>query len=292
MKKVNLILFFVLIYAGIITAQPKAEEIMLTADNVKLHFNIYRGSCINILLESGGGDDLTVWDKIAPAVAAKTGATVICYDRAGFGKSDLPDTPHSIELEARWLWKCLEQAGLNKNLILAGHSFGGAMIKMTASLNPAAIKGILFIDPFTTELVDIVGAETIDSFQKPGFYKSIGVSSEEEFARLLADKERMKRLSREQRSSIRFWGKTGTAEKYNAIKKTTVPINIPVKIITSGKQWLPNQLMKAWTKAHENLASLIPGTEFIIAKDSEHYIIFSQPNLVINKLAEIAGLVK
>lgn len=295
MKRIYITILILQLCCAVIEAgltNSHDSDTLLTAGNVKLNFNIIKGSKINILLESGGGDDLTVWAKIAPAVAAKTGATVICYDRPGFGKSGLPDEPHSIKKESEWLWKCLKHLGLNKNLILAGHSFGGWMIRMTASLHPEEIKGILFIDPFSNEIVELLSAEKIDALQKGGYYKELGVKTDEEYANLISDQNRVKSLSRAQRSFIRFWGKTGTLEKYNEMKNTVIPGNIPVKVITSGKQWLPDDIMKAWRASHERLAASVPNSELVIAKESQHYIIFNEPDLVINKLAEIAEIVK
>ncbi len=289
MKK-RLILLFIL--ALPISAFSKCiPDTLISLGEVDLNFRIIKGSGVNILFESGGGDDLTVWDKIAPETAKRTGATVICYDRAGFGKSSLTDIPHSIKRESEWLWECLTRLGLNKNLILAGHSFGGWMIRMTSYLHPDAVKGILFIDPFSNEIVEIMGAATIDAFQKPGTYKELGVKNDEEFAALQSDKEKQSRLTRQQKSSLRFWGKTGTGEKYIEMKNTIIPSGIPVKIITSGKQWLPDDFMKSWRASHERLNASIKDSELIVAKDSDHYVIFREPELVIEQLTRLVNQV-
>jgi hypothetical protein len=39
---------------------------------------------------------------------------------------------------------------------------GGLMLRMTANEYPEAVKGLLFADPFTNEIVELPGAGTID----------------------------------------------------------------------------------------------------------------------------------
>jgi len=99
---------------------------------------------------------------------AQTGATVVSYDRAGFGKSDLPDSPCDMKVEAGWLWKSLKHLGFEKDIILVGHSYGGWMIRIEASENPDAVSGIVFIDPFSVEFVDLLGVEYLDQHPMTG----------------------------------------------------------------------------------------------------------------------------
>ena len=76
--------------AAIQSAQ--AVEKLVDVGGYNLNFRIIPGQGPAILLESGGGMDANEWNALAPRLAADTGATVIAYDRAGFGKSDLPET--------------------------------------------------------------------------------------------------------------------------------------------------------------------------------------------------------
>jgi pimeloyl-ACP methyl ester carboxylesterase len=68
--------------------------------------------------------DSTEWNALAPRLAQETGATVIAYDRAGFGKSDLPETKYDLREDTAALWRGLGTLGLDRNLILVGHSYG------------------------------------------------------------------------------------------------------------------------------------------------------------------------
>jgi pimeloyl-ACP methyl ester carboxylesterase len=96
-------------------------ETLVQIGEYRLNFQVIKGSNLTILLEAGGGMHSSEWSKLAPELASNTGATVVCYDRAGFGKSDLPETPHDMSEEVDWLWLGLKKLGLNKDLILVGH---------------------------------------------------------------------------------------------------------------------------------------------------------------------------
>jgi len=123
------------------------------------YFRIIPGQGSTILLESGGGMDSSEWNALAPRLAQETGATVIAYDRAGFRKSDLPETKYDLREDTAALWRGLRTLGLDRNLILVGHSYGGFLIRFEAAEHPDAVRGMVFVDPFTVEFVDMFGVE-------------------------------------------------------------------------------------------------------------------------------------
>ncbi len=123
---------------------------------LNLHFRVYPGSEPAVLLEAGGGADASDWDDLAPALARETGATIITYDRAGYGESDLPQTPYDIRQEVAGLWRGLEQLGFANAVIPLGHSWGGMLILVTACEHPEAVPGLVFLDAATiAELVHL-----------------------------------------------------------------------------------------------------------------------------------------
>ncbi|HKG08352.1 MAG TPA: alpha/beta hydrolase [Pedobacter sp.] len=69
----------------------QAQEIdtLIDVGGYKLHFHVIKGKGTPILFESGGGDDASIWNALLPNIHKKLGATLITYDRAGFGKSTI-----------------------------------------------------------------------------------------------------------------------------------------------------------------------------------------------------------
>lgn len=251
-------------------------DTLVRVDGFNLNFRIFKGGSPNILLEAGGGMDLTEWGNIAPELAAKTGATVICYDRAGFGKSDLPNHPCDMKVEAGWLWQSLKHLGYEKDFILAGHSYGGWMIRMEASENPDAVRGIVFIDPFSVEFVDLLGVDYLDQHPMTG--------------KLPFDTSQPEKLTKQQRALVRMVDK-GLGPKVAIMRNTTVPKGIPVFIIKSAlPTWPKEEEQNAWNKALDKMAASIEGSELIVAKDSNHMIPFQQPDLVLDTVIKAIHL--
>lgn len=246
---------------------PTVVDTLVSVQGFRLNFRIIKGANPTILLEAGGGMDLTEWDAIAPELALKTGATVVSYDRAGFGNSDLPEHPCDMKVEAGWLWESLKHLGFEKDIILVGHSYGGWMIRMEASENPDAVSGIVFIDPFSVDFVDLLGVEYLDQHPMAG--------------KLPFDTSQPEKLTRQQQALVRMVGK-GLGPKVEVMKKTVVPKGIPVFIIKSTYPTFPKEEeQKAWNQALDRMAASIEGSVLVAAEESNHMIPFMQPELVI-----------
>lgn len=97
-----------------------------------------------LVLESGHGEDFTVWGKVQPALSKVT--RTCSYDRAGFGwsatQSDEPDATHY----ATQLHALLKKAGITQPVVLEGHSAGGLYARVYASKYPNDIAGLVLVD--------------------------------------------------------------------------------------------------------------------------------------------------
>ena len=77
---------------------------------------------------------------------------------------------------------------------------------------------------------------------------------------------------------------------------------MPVVVLSRGRAMamppdLPGGLTgafleRAWQVSQDGLATLVPGTKHVIARDSEHYIQLEQPNLVIAAVRAVAAAVR
>jgi len=260
---------------------PQAVEKMIDVGGYELFFRIIPGRDLTILLEAGGGLDTTEWRALAPRLAQETGATVVAYDRAGFGKSDLPETKYDLREDTAALWRGLRTLGLDRNLILVGHSYGGFLIKFEAAEHPDSVRGLVFVDPFTVEFVDMLGVDYCNNHPMMG--------------KLPFDASRPETLTKFQRAAVRMTGAPdhNLAEKVAVLRKAVVPEGIPVRVITSGTAWLPNpEEMKAWRESHKRLAESIKGAVLVVAEKSGHMIPFSEPDLLVSVVAEVARLAK
>jgi pimeloyl-ACP methyl ester carboxylesterase len=95
---------------------------MVDVGGYRLHFHVIKGSGLPILFEAGGGDDASTWDSILAATANVTGATLITYDRAGFGKSEAAPLEYNIVKEVEGLEIGLAKLGYADDIMLVGLS--------------------------------------------------------------------------------------------------------------------------------------------------------------------------
>jgi pimeloyl-ACP methyl ester carboxylesterase len=256
-----------------INQEIEAVEALIQVGKCRLNFQVIKGKDLTILLEAGGGMDSREWNKIAPELARRTGATIVSYDRAGFGKSDLPETPHDMREEVAWLWKGLQKLELDENLILVGHSYGGWMIRLFASEHPEPVRGMVFVDPFTNEFVDLLGVEYLDNHPMAG--------------KIPFDTSQPEKLSKYQRALVRMVG-DGLGPKIEIMRKTSIPSGIPVLVITSGKPFLPKaEEQEAWRLSHEQLTASVKGATLVVAEESDHMIPMRQPDLVIEAVMKV-----
>ena len=294
MKKLILLAFlvlFLLFALGSALAMPapataaeqpaQAVEKSVDVGGYQLHFRIIPGQGLAILLESGGGMDSTEWNALAPRLARETGATVIAYDRAGFGQSDLPETPCDLREDTAALWRGLRSLGLDRDLVLVGLSYGGFLIRFEAAEHPDAVRGLVFVDPFTVEFVDALGIDYCDNHPMMG--------------KLPFDASRPETLSKLQRALVRMVGapRRNLAEKMAVVRKAVVPAGIPVRVITSGTAWLPNpDELRAWRGSHERFTASIKGALLVLAEKSGHMIPYSEPDLLISVVSEVVRQAK
>ena len=253
--------------------QTEATEVLVSVGEHRLNFRVIEGSRPTVLLEAGGGFDSRQWNALAPRLAEATGATVVSYDRAGFGNSDLPDTPVDLREEVEWLWGGLGQLELDRDLILVGHSFGGWMIRLFASEHPDAVRGMVFVDAFTNEFVDLLGVEYLDD--RPGIGKlPFDTSATDDFTPM-------------QRALIRMVG-DGLGPKMETMRGTSIPSGVPVVVIASGRRFLlPEEEHEAWRLAQERLAASIEGATLIVAEESGHMIPAQQPDLIVEAVVAV-----
>jgi pimeloyl-ACP methyl ester carboxylesterase len=97
-----------------------------------------------VILESGATDSSRQWQKVQPEVAHTT--RVCSYDRAGFGWSDPSPMPRSAREMATELHTGLVKAGMKPPYVLVGHSFGGLVSQIFASLYPDEVAGVVLDD--------------------------------------------------------------------------------------------------------------------------------------------------
>jgi pimeloyl-ACP methyl ester carboxylesterase len=123
---------------------PAPLDTLVDVGGYHLHMVVYRGTRpLTIVMESGGGAGLAAWSGVEAKLAERTGATVVAYDRAGFGESGMGPADLTPRQQVRQLHEALERLGTAPDRIVVGHSYGGLLALMHAHLYPERVRGLV-----------------------------------------------------------------------------------------------------------------------------------------------------
>ncbi|MHA4742006.1 alpha/beta fold hydrolase [Dyadobacter sp. MSC1_007] len=249
----------VLIFLFLVTGNVNAQLIdtLVAARPYDLHFRITKGSKTPLLFESGGGMDASQWDSIATVLHNELDATVITYDRAGFGKSTLDTANYSILQEIKSLETALASLGYdNGSVVLVGHSLGGFYNRVFAARHPGQVKGGVMLDPRIPSYEDMAFArnyfKTLDRKDFESDYLSL--------YHLLAKMER----------------------NSDYVRQLQMPTHIPILVVMAEKGPFTEQKEnERFQEAQRNFVKTNDNRRLVVAEGSSHNIPSERPGLVI-----------
>ena len=97
-----------------------------------------------VVLEAGLGSFSPNWYWVQQALSDQV--RVVSYDRAGLGWSDPSPAPRDAATMAAELHGALRGAGIDGPFVLAGHSFGGLVVRAFAELYRGETAGLVLVD--------------------------------------------------------------------------------------------------------------------------------------------------
>jgi pimeloyl-ACP methyl ester carboxylesterase len=97
-----------------------------------------------VILEAGMASFSSNWHWVQTELAHDT--RVVAYDRAGLGWSDAAAEIHDAQQSARDLHIALQQVRISGPYVLAGHSYGGLVMRAFADLYPDEVVGMVLVD--------------------------------------------------------------------------------------------------------------------------------------------------
>ncbi len=243
-------------------------DTLIATDGQTLHFRILAGRLPAIVLEAGGGADASEWAALLPHLAETTGSAVVSYDRAGFGRSELPSAPYDVRRELAALHSALQLLRLADSIIIVGHSYGGLLATIYAHEYPKTVLGLVLVDPNTVAFVDAVG----------------GASSP-----LLVSFDTSRPLSK-----VELAGK----RQVDAFPQTVVvarrsppSTTLPIVLITAGNPFWPTAAANnARRTAHDELVRGGARRRLVIATGAGHQIPSARPDLIIAAVEEVLSI--
>lgn len=265
MKK--LIFLFFLIFLTVISVQSQEIDTLVDVGGYNMHFSIIKGQGIPILFDAGAGDDGSVWNNILEPIQKVTGATLITYDRSGFGKSELnpsesEDSNFGIMNGIKELEIGLEKLGYNKDVILVSHSYGGLHNLLYTSRNPNRVKSIIFIDAL---LNTIKTDKVLDKYFSSPLL-------EEDYKGNMG----MYYLIKNYKETIIF------------MRTIDYPTSTPIVNLYAERTFVIGseleEIQRRWNMIHKEFSNSRPNVKPIVAQGSNHYIFKDNPSLTINTI--------
>ena len=256
-------------FLGLMVNSGRSQTIDTLVDvgGYRLHFHIIKGRGMPVLFETGSGADVTIWDSLLKPLADITHATLITYDRAGFGKSELDTTnddvdKHGILNGIEGLETGLKKLGYGGNIMLVASSFGGFYATLYAARHPAIVKAAVLID---ANLV----CWFIDAF----------VESEM--------KERKMNSAGIKKISLAYYYQALNLQNIvELMRKTPFPATLPVIDLVAEFNFPDSVNAARWKVCHRQFADAQPNREGIIAYGCGHVIFNDNLSLVINAIVK------
>lgn len=129
-----------------------------TVDQRKVEFALIKGGAPVVVFENGLGTSMHSWDKIFPVIGNE--ATVLAYNRPGYGNSDPAVSPRDGAHIVDELRMLLRRQGLLPPYVLVGHSMGGLYMQLFARKYPDEVRGLVLVD--STHPTQMEGAGAMD----------------------------------------------------------------------------------------------------------------------------------
>lgn len=255
--------------AAFFTASAPAQDLVKAGDRQVQMASMGSGR-YTVIFEAGFGRDLTVWRRVAPALADT--AKLVAYSRAGLGRSD--PRPDAVGLAARTgeLEQLVAAAGLQPPFILVGHSYGAFLIRSYAARHPEQVAGMVFVDPsherFELELRKLDAARVdsdnraIEGFTPPAL--------------------------RAELRSVQAILQRGALDTPGRLP------DVPVAVLTSVQQRGQPQLfletpaaVQVWRGLHASLFREFSSGSHVVTPDSGHNIHLEQPELVVAAVRQV-----
>lgn len=205
-----------------------------------------------LVFESGLGDNYESWFKLLGLADSNQ---VIAYNRAGYEPSETAKNERSIVQLAADLHQVILSKSKNNQVILVGHSLGGAVIRYYAVQHPEMVEALLFIDPSHEDFEVMTQDQEDDMVQ---FFRGEGLLQ----------------IANEAEQFI---------ENFQILNQLSTLPDVPTVVLTSIRD-REGENEERWINAHVSLGENITDFTHITTGNSGHYIQVEEPQLVLNAI--------
>ncbi|MDO7905229.1 alpha/beta hydrolase [Paenibacillus sp. JX-17] len=272
---------------------PKGQ--MVNIGGRQLHAHLSGEGRVTVILESGMGGCSLDWTFVQPELSRH--AAVLSYDRAGFGWSDPGREAPTCRQAVKDLRVLLQKLKLRPPYLLVGHSYGGMMMRLFASLYPDDVLGLVLVDATHEQRLLPTGMSMTRRRQVNRHRQQLRMGylcSPVMLPRLLKRPVGSRRLPDEAGCMSRWLGYQNKAYKQayweqlcaeaSALQlqqAQPLPRELPVMVLTAGLQ------SEEWKEDQHALLELTDRTEQWLVEDSRHSIQIDRPQTVMQAIKRL-----
>ena len=289
-----------------------SERWVPTADGRHLHLVVAGTGTDLVVLEAGLGAGALSWGPVLELLAPH--CRVVAYDRAGYGRSDPDLRPRDLSRLADDLITVVGAVD-HARLVLAGHSWGGPVVRLAAARLLAA-EGALTDDAGArgpcpgSSLVGLVLVDPSDEHAELYFSRAMRVMSNLQgpLLQLLARTGVLRPLLRAQASALPEPYRSRAADSVStlAAARTMVAENahvirglrsfrldpldldaVPLTVVSGCSAGRADRAVREQlTRAHAISAAAHPRGRHVRARRSGHLVPFTEPELVADEILD------
>jgi pimeloyl-ACP methyl ester carboxylesterase len=246
-----------------------AEQPATNANRLRVHVRSLGSGRPVVVFEAGMGEDVSTWDKVQPEIAKLT--TTLAYDRPGLGQTPPNNHPRDGRQMAMDLHELLERTHVPSPYVLVGHSLGGAVAYLFASMYPDEVAGLVLVDPEDGRLIEQLKAR---------LPPDVWARREKALA------EAMPNMPGTVRKELDAAARTGD-QVDGALPLPAVPIVVLTGTLKNPD--FPGNPVEQDLKLefHRQLVARAPGSEQVLVPESRHYIQDDAPAVVIRAISSV-----
>ena len=132
---------------------------LIDVGGYRIHLDCTGKGNPTVVMASGLGDYSFDWSLVQPLVARSS--RVCTYDRAGYAWSEPDPKPRSLQRAVDELHTVLHNARIGGPYILVGHSWGGLIVRVFASVYAEETAGMVLVDSSHEDRLEVVNGKRI-----------------------------------------------------------------------------------------------------------------------------------
>ncbi|MBL7911334.1 MAG: alpha/beta hydrolase [Bacteroidia bacterium] len=277
MSKKLLILFSLFCFSFMPWHLGKDKEQFVEIRGKKQYYVIKGTGEPLVVFITGLGPTMDDFSGLQNRIAKKT--KTLCYNRAGVGKSESYNNERSLENISAELKELLDKVGIDKSVILVGHSRGGLILRYFIDKYPGKVCGAVLIDPALPELKPMRRAlrTTEEKIEFDKYYNSF-ITDSTKYSAII-------------RNEFRNFYTTDSVSVANKGFINTIPTTIIGSVkATKDKYGKEDNTIK--TELFNDYVKKFPQIKLVLTNKSGHFIHDEEPKLISDEILLVIKKIK